>query len=76
MEILLQAVGAINFGGPDAAKAGLALGTATSAGLLALYAKRTLDTGKPSEHALPFIDSVSIFSALYAREVLYLLLGA
>ncbi|KAL3151615.1 hypothetical protein ABBQ38_012607 [Trebouxia sp. C0009 RCD-2024] len=42
-------VALLNLAGPDGAKAGLALGTATSAGLIALYLKRALDTeGDPS----------------------------
>lgn len=41
----MQTVALLNLAGPDGAKAGLALGTATSAGLIALYLKRALDTG-------------------------------
>ena len=41
----MQTVALLNVAGPDGAKAGLALGTVTSVGLLGLYAKRTLDTG-------------------------------
>ena len=44
--LMLQSLAALNFGGPDGAKAGLVLGTIVSAGLLALYIKRTIDTGQ------------------------------
>ena len=44
--LMLQSLAALNFGGPDGAKAGLVLGTVVSAGLLALYIKRTIDTGQ------------------------------
>ena len=42
-----QTVALLNLAGPDGAKAGLVLGTVTSAGLIALYLKRALDTGMP-----------------------------
>lgn len=41
----LQTVGLLNIAGPDGAKAGLAVGTLTSLFLIALYAKRAVDTG-------------------------------
>ena len=41
----MQTVALLNLAGPDGAKAGLALGTVTSVGLLGLYTKRALDTG-------------------------------
>lgn len=42
-------VALLNIAGPDGAKAGLALGTVTSAALIALYLKRALDTeGDPA----------------------------
>ena len=44
--MLLQALALLNVAsGDDASKAGLALGTASCAVLLAMYIKRTLDTG-------------------------------
>lgn len=43
-------VGLLNAAGPDGAKAGLAVGTLTSLFLIALYAKRAVDTeGDPDE---------------------------
>lgn len=45
-QMLMQTVALLNLAGPDGAKAGLALGTVTSLGLIGLYAKRTLDTGR------------------------------
>lgn len=42
----VQTVALLNIAGPDGAKAGLALGTVTSAALIALYLKRALDTGE------------------------------
>ena len=50
--IQLQTVALLNLAGPDGAKAGLAVGTATSAGLIAFYLKRALDTGWYSLSAL------------------------
>lgn len=43
--MLLQTVALLNLAGPDGAKAGLALGSATSAGLIIFYLKRAIDTG-------------------------------
>lgn len=43
--MLLQTVALLNLAGPDGAKVGLALGSATSAGLIIFYLKRAIDTG-------------------------------
>ena len=48
----LQTVGLLNVAGPDGAKAGLAVGTLTSLFLIALYAKRAVDTGELWRSAL------------------------
>lgn len=50
--MLLQTVALLNLAGPDGAKAGLAVGTATSAGLIIFYLKRALDTGWSSLSAI------------------------
>ena len=46
--MILQTVALLNLAGPDGAKAGLVVGTATSAGLIVLYLKRALDVGTVS----------------------------
>lgn len=45
IHMLLQTVALLNLAGPEGAKAGLALGSAVSAGLIIFYLKRAIDTG-------------------------------